>query len=141
MYSIWAELASPIKTDFRNAFLKYSERIYNAEGIKLTSYIPSEMGGNMLHQDYLMNMSEEQLPECYVTGSFGECSGKVFYKRFIETGIYDPPEIFGYFPELIAKDLVNVLFLVNMKICAVTHTKVRFVLLAVVLFRIRQLLF
>lgn len=104
MYSIWAELASPIKTDFRNAFLKYSERIYNTEGIKLTSYIPSEMGGNMLHQDYLMNMSEEQLPECYVTGSFGECSGKVFYKRFIETGIYDPPEIFGYFPELMVVD-------------------------------------
>jgi len=104
MYSIWAELASPIKTDFRNAFLKYSEKVYEKEGVKLTSYVPSEMGGNMTKKDYLVNMSCEQLPECYVTGSFGECSNKIFYKRFLETGIYDAPEIFGYFPELMVVD-------------------------------------
>lgn len=104
MYSIWAELASPLKTDFRNAFLKYSEKIYNTEGIKLTSYVSSEMGGNMPQKDYLINMSEEQLPECYVTGSFGECSSKLFYSRFLKTGIYENPQIFGYFPEVMVVD-------------------------------------
>lgn len=104
MYKIWIELASPVKADFRNAFLKYSEKIYATKGMKLIPYVSPEMGGKMGENDYLVNMSEEQLPDCYVTGSFGECSSELFYERFLKTGIYEKPEIFGYFPEVIVVD-------------------------------------
>lgn len=105
MYSIWAELPSPLKTEFRNLFQSYASHIYERNGLVLTSYVPSEMGGNMPAEDYLVHMKEEQLPQCYITQSFGECSHSRFISRFLDHRIYKEPEIFGYFPEFMVVDL------------------------------------
>lgn len=105
MYSIWAELASPLKADFKRLFHDYSRQVFDRDGQILTSYIPSEMGGSMPKSDYLTYMEDSELPQCYVTMSFGECSYKDFINKWLKTGVYCEPNIFGYFPEVMVIDL------------------------------------
>ena len=101
---LWAELPSPVKTAFRDAFLRYARELYAEKRVALSSYIPAGMGAQMPEEDYLLSMPEEQLPDCYLTMAFGECSMPAFAQRFLETGIYAQPEVFAFFPELMVID-------------------------------------
>lgn len=101
---LWAELPSPVKTDFRAAFQRYAQQVCAENGTILRGYIPAGMGAQMPCEDYLLHMSEEELPNCYMTMAFGECSMPAFARRFLETGYYEEPEAFSFFPELMVID-------------------------------------
>lgn len=106
-YDFWAELASPLKTDFRNAFLDYAGEVYERTGLVLSVYVPAAMGGDMPREDYLMRMPREELPDCLFTMSFGECSHPEFRRRILDRGIYGGWEAVAYFPELMVADTVR----------------------------------
>lgn len=106
-YDFWAELVSPLKTEFRTAFLQYAGEIYDSCKLPLTAYIPATMGGDMPREDYLMNMHPDDLPECILTMSFGECSHPKFAERILARGIYSQIEAAAYFPELMVVDTVR----------------------------------
>ena len=107
MIDLWAELPSPVKTRFRNEFRQYSGMNYTEEKEILTSYIPAPPAGSMPKEDYLSFMEEKNLPLNYLTLAYGECSEKTFKERFLDSGIYDHPQIAGYFGEVIVIDTVR----------------------------------
>lgn len=102
--NLWAELPSPVKTSFREAFRRYSQEVYARSRIILRGYIPAGMGAQMPVEDYLLRMPEAELPDCYLTMAFGECSTPAFAARFLNSGIYEQPEVFCFFPELMVVD-------------------------------------
>jgi hypothetical protein len=104
-YDFWAELVSPLKSDFRNAFYQYAGEVYRSRGIALTAYLPAAMGGDMLSEDYLTYLPESELPECLLAMGFGECSSLEFARRILSGGIYEQIETAAFFPELMVADL------------------------------------
>ena len=103
--NLWAELPSPIKTAFRTAFHHFAQETYRRTGCILRAYIPAGMGAQMQKEDYLLHMPEEELPDCYISMAFGECSMPAFHKRFLDTGVYEQPKVLCWFPELMVIDL------------------------------------
>jgi len=102
--ALWAELPSPVKADFRNAFRRFADTAFSETGCILRDYVPAGMGAEMPREDYLLFMPEEELPDCLLTMAYGECSSPAFMERFLESGIYDAPEPFAFFPELMVLD-------------------------------------
>jgi len=105
--NLWAELPSPMKTDFREAFYTYAAGIYRKEKRIINAYVPAAMGACMPEEDYLIHMQPEELPDVYLCMSYGECSSGGFISRLLDTGVYAYPRPWCYFPELIAADLVQ----------------------------------
>ena len=103
--NLWAELPSPVKTDFRTAFQHFAQETYRRTGCVLRAYIPAGMGAQMPKEDYLLHMPEEELPDCYISMAFGECSMPSFRSRFLDSGVYEQPEVLCWFPEHMVIDL------------------------------------
>ena len=103
--SLWAELPSPMKTDFRESFYAYAGNVYRKEKQILNAYVPAAMGACMPEEDYLIRMRPEELPDVYLCMSYGECSSAAFISRFLNSGIYETPQAWCFFPELIVADL------------------------------------
>lgn len=106
-YDFWAELVSPLKSDFRREFYRYAEELYRTWQLPLTAYIPAAMGGDMPPEDYLTHMPENSLPKCLLTMSYGECSHPRFAEKILSRGIYERLEAAAFFPELMVVDLAR----------------------------------
>lgn len=102
---LWVELPSPLKISVKNAFFDFAKKVYEKNGRVISSYFPSVMGGDMPKEDYLINMSPEKVPENYLAMAFGESSSPVFYRKFIETGLYRQRKTVAWFCETMVVDV------------------------------------
>ena len=119
MTDLWAEVPSPMKSEFRKAFCEYAVKNYEKCGRYLSSYVPAAPAGSMPCEDYFSCMGSSEtvpsgtdfsggppsdLPLNILAMSYGEYSSRLFSEKFLDTGIYMDPVPAGFFPEVIVID-------------------------------------
>lgn len=100
----WVETASPIKNGLKSAFFNYAKEVYEKQGVIISSYFPSAMGGDMKAEDFLINMDINDAPENLLTMGFSEVSDRKFYEKYIASGVYTKIETVAWFPEVMVVD-------------------------------------
>lgn len=100
----WVETASPIKNGLKSVFFDYAKEVYKKQGVIISSYFPSAMGGDMKPEDFLINMDIGETPENLLTMEFSEVSDKKFNEKYINSGVYKKIETVAWFPEVMVVD-------------------------------------